>query len=158
MINYEIFTKKWLQRASNSKRLIDKGDQFIALWIAFNGWLKSNYGEDKTDRNLIQRLQTNSSFKKVFDELKCNELRSSLKILERYTILDMRNVTDVNLGKKYDGTYKSLINILYLIRCNLFHGRKNIDEDKTDEELVHLAYDILYPLFDKYYNRHGVNN
>jgi len=158
MINYEIFTSKWLQRASCSRRLLDKGDLFIALWIAFNGWLKNNYGERKTDRFLIQKLQSNSKFEKVYDELKCIRLKSSLETLEQYTILDMRNVTDVNMSKKYDGTYKSLISILYLIRCNLFHGRKNIDQDKTDEELVHLAYDILYPLFSEYYNRYSFDN
>ncbi len=153
MINYELFTRDWLQRASDSKRSLDKGDQFIALWIAFNGWLKSEYGENKTDRILIQKLLSNSNFEKIYDSLKDNKLEESLKTLKQRTIIDMRKTTDVRDVQRYDGTYESLINVLYLIRCNLFHGRKNIEQNKIDEELVHLAFDILFALFSKYYNR-----
>ena len=47
-INYEIFADKWLERAERRKVFVDDGDRFISLWIAFNGWMKGKYGEDKT--------------------------------------------------------------------------------------------------------------
>ena len=53
-------------------------------------------------------------------------------------------------NKKYDGTFESLIRTIYQIRCNLFHGRKDINDDEKDIKLVYLAYDILLPLFKKY--------
>lgn len=66
----------------------------------------------------------------------------------------MRFVNNNNNVTKYDGSFKSLIEAFYKIRCNLFHGRKNPDEDKKDYELVCLSYDILLLLFEKYIEVH----
>lgn len=40
--------------------------------------------------------------------------------------------------------------------CNLFHGRKLIKENEIDRQLVHLAFDILHPLFKKYLKKRGI--
>ena len=153
MTDYKRFTKKWLQRANKKKREIDKSDRFLCLWIAFNGWMKDQYGENDPDKKLIDQAKNNPDLKSIFIEKKT--LLKVLNELEGYTVHDMRYETDATKAIKYNGTFESLIEVLYLIRCNLFHGRKNIDEGKNDEKLVHLAYDILSPLFSAYYSKYG---
>lgn len=150
--NYEIFTYRWLARAERQQEYIDDGDRFISLWIAFNGWMKLKFGEAVQDKTLLNRLKKSEEMRIVFEDLRRNKtsFNESLRELSQYTVADMRHLEDQNKVKKYDGSFDSLIDVLYRVRCNLFHGRKNIDEDKKDFELVGLSYRILLPLFKAY--------
>jgi len=151
-INWEIFTNKWLQRAERKRVFIDDGDRFISLWVAFNGWMRGRFPTDRDDRSQIRSIKTMQDFKEVFDKFKTEDadFKKCLEELRTLSVVDMRfrnNREDIYI---YDGTFVSLIEVIYQIRCNLFHGRKNIDEDKKDIELVSLAYRILLPLFKSY--------
>jgi len=148
-INWEIFTERWLERAERGQEYIDDGDRFISLWIAFNGWMKGKFGEAIQDKTLINRAKRAKDIRQAFDDLKRDDcgFAECLKELSEYTVADMRHL-DVQSGmQRYDGTFDSLIEVIYLVRCNLFHGRKEINEDKKDFELVRLSYQILLPLF-----------
>lgn len=61
----------------------------------------------------------------------------------------MKDPSDETKYKKYQGDFKSFIDVIYQIRCNLFHGRKDISEDKRDIYLVGLALNLLLPFFKK---------
>lgn len=156
-IVWEIFTDRWLQRAERGQRYIDDGDRFISLWIAFNGWMKGKFGENKTDRTLLNKTKELTEFGDSFNRLKgvnpC--FRRNLGKLAKYSVADMRNLEDRNLT--YNGTFESLIEVLYRVRCNLFHGRKDIDENKKDIELVSLSLKILLPLFKTYLSGNSIN-
>lgn len=156
-INYEIFTQKWLERAKRINKCIDEGDKFISLWIAFNGWMKGKFGEDKRDCDLINKVKSLKDFKDAFEDLKREDccFKDNLNELKRYSIVNMRYINNTNRERRYNGTFESLIEAIYQIRCNLFHGRKDIEEDKKDFKLVCLAYDILLPLFQKYIEKYG---
>jgi len=156
-IVWEIFTNKWLQRAERGHEYIDDGDRFISLWIAFNGWMKGQFGENKTDRTLLDKTKGLTEFSDSFNHLKQADpsFRRNLEKLANYSVADMRNLKGRNLT--YDGTFKSLIEVLYLVRCNLFHGRKEINENKKDIELVSLSLKILLPLFKTYLSRNSIN-
>jgi len=69
-INYEYFTQRWLERVERNNVIVDEGDKFISLWIAFNGWMKGKFGEDKTDKNLINDVKSLEDIKSVFNDLK----------------------------------------------------------------------------------------
>ena len=130
---------------------MDIGDNFIALWISFNAWMKSKFGEGATDSAMIDSVSRLDDFKTTFSQLKAQaDFRNKLAELEGFTVVDMRDQDNRTKFKEYIGTFESLMSILYLIRCNLFHGRKNIDDDKNDLKLVCLAYYILLPLFKKH--------
>ena len=148
-INHRIFTRKWLERVERKRKSVDDGDRFISLWIAFNGWMKGKYGEDKNDWTLLDSVEQDEEFKRVFYDLSQNEpvFANHLNKLGEYSVDDMRGRDQ---AVRYDGQFESLIEVIYRIRCNLFHGRKNLEEDKRDFELVRLAYRILLPLFKKY--------
>lgn len=149
-MDYYFFCQKWLTRAEANRKL-DDGDRFIALWIAFNGWLKSKYGEDKRDYQLIADLSQDSGVEIVFQNMRetSREFKLLLEGFEHCTILDMRIPGDRSKAKKYTKDFPSFLQTIYQIRCNLFHGRKDVDEDKNDQYLVALAYRLLTPFFKK---------
>ena len=151
-IDWRIFTERWLERAERGHRIIDDGDRFISLWIAFNGWMSSKFGEDTKDGNKIQSVKKMQDFREVFNHLRENNLafKECLDKFEGISVVNMQFRNNREQVYRYDGTFGSLIEVIYRVRCNLFHGRKNIDENKKDIELVSLAYRILLPLFQAY--------
>jgi hypothetical protein len=155
-IDYNIFTRKWLERAERGNVAIDDGDRFISLWIAFNGWMKLKFSEDITDRALINNVILHKDFIKAFNQFKRKDktFHDNLKEFKAYRVVDMRDIDNKKKIKKYNGTFKSLIETIYQIRCNLFHGRKDISADDTDYKLVCLAYKILLPYFKYYYQNY----
>lgn len=157
-MDYTNFIKEWLKRAEREEDFatIDKADKFISLWIAFNGWMKKEFGENLRDGVLIEKVKEKEEMKETFNELKVNDNRFSsyLDSLGRYRVVNMKNPKNKELWESYDGTFDKLIAVLYQIRCNLFHGRKLIKENEIDRQLVHLAFDILHPLFKKYLENH----
>jgi hypothetical protein len=158
-IDYELFTERWLGRAERKRKFIDDGDRFISLWIAFNGWMKSKFGETLFDRYLINEVKAMKEFNDVFRDLKNNDRNflQTLRKFENYTVVDMRYVDNSRKIRKYDGSFDSLMETIYQIRCNLFHGRKDAVKDRKDKELVSIAYSILLPLFKKYLGQFGHN-
>ena len=70
------------------------------------------------------------------------------KILSQENIVDMKDIDNPRKEKTYDGTYETLFDVLYQIRCNLFHGSK--ETANKDFKLICLAYKILLSLFGKY--------
>jgi len=151
-IDWRIFTERWLERAERGHRIIDDGDRFISLWIAFNGWMRGKFGEDIRDRSQIESVKKMQDFKEVFNQLREDNLAFK-ECLDKFEGLSVVNMQFRNNGEdvyRYDGTFESLIKVIYQVRCNLFHGRKNIDEDEKDFELVGLSYRILLPLFKAY--------
>ena len=153
-MDYSIFIEKWIGRSERKigGDFIDIGDCFISLWIAFNALLKSKYGESLTDRKLIEKIILDEKINKVFNEIKEKNIsaQKALKVLGEYDILDMRDPYNNTKKVNYDGSFESLIKGLYQVRCNLFHGRKDVNEDKKDIELVSAAYEVLLPILKGY--------
>ena len=149
--NYEYFTNSWLDRAERGQNAnVDIGDRFISLWIAFNGWMKSKFGEPVKDITLISHLKQFQDMRDVFNiwQKQDSDFINNLQELRKYTVLDMRYPDDIDRNKEFVGTFDSLIDIIYQVRCNLFHGRKGNEE--KDLKLISLSYNILLPLFKKY--------
>lgn len=156
-IDYQFFVHSWLNRAKRRGECVDDGDRFISLWIAFNGWMKAKFGENKTDKKLIEALKGLEDMKGVFDDLRRKDDRfaAALKRLGRHQVADMRDPGAADKTKQYDGSYEALMDTIYQIRCNLFHGRKEVSDNKKDIELVTMAYAALLPLFEEYLQRYG---
>jgi hypothetical protein len=146
---WENFTYSWLERAERQHVQINDGDRFIWLWIAFNGWMRGKFGERVKDFSLISNLATSTEYNLIYKGLQNNQpdFKQLLNQLHRYEVIDMGHPDDPTRIKRYDDSFLSLLNVLYQVRCNLFHGRKNPEEDNKDFELVVLSYKILLPLF-----------
>ena len=94
-MNYQYFTEKWLERAERDNENIDKADKFIALWIAFNGWMKGKFGENLADRNLIEKVKELEDIKIVFNDLKLDStFNQNVSNFEIFDVLDMRDINN----------------------------------------------------------------
>ena len=147
--DYRNFTEKWLKRAEDNDRDFDKADSFIALWIAFNGWMRGKFGENKKDWELVRDIKRFEEMKNIYNRLKeSNEnLKNMLQELSTHSVVNMQFINDRTKDRKYTNTYESLIDTIYQIRCNLFHGRKGTQETEEDYTLICLVHDILLPIF-----------
>lgn len=156
LIIWENFTEEWLKRSKRKQECVDDADRFISLWIAFNGWMKGRFGEPVKDSTLIKRVKEFEDIIDVFNNLKTNDqdFAKNLDEIGKYSVLDMRHTDDRDRQKRYDGTFESLIEVIYQVRCNLFHGRKGTRENEKDLELIRLSHNILLPLFEEYLNRY----
>ncbi len=157
-MEYDVFIREWLKRAERENEPVDDADRFISLWIAFNGWLKKECGENTNDREMVKRAKGNKTLKEIFGELSDSDrgFKTNLSQLMRYIVIDMRDPSDEQRKKRCTGDYESFLDTIYQIRCNLFHGRKNFEEDKKDRELVTLALKLLRPLFKKLLENQGI--
>ena len=99
----------------------------------------------------------NKTLKEIFRELSDSDrdFRTNLSQLMRYIVIDMREPSNEQREKRCTGDYGSFLDTIYQIRCNLFHGRKNFEEDQKDRELVTLALKLLRPLFKKLLENHS---
>lgn len=154
MLDYREFVKTWLERAKE-EREVDKADRFICLWIALNASLKQSYAEKSADYELIKCLIADNGSKKIFDHLNENDRNFKdllVKLKAAGKIYNMRFPNDGTKAKEFLGDFKTFIEAIYQIRCNLFHGRKDVKDDR-DKKLVFLAYDLLLPWFLSYCKR-----
>lgn len=153
----ELFTREWLKRAEEDRPL-DVGDRFICLWVAFNSWLHGKFGETEKDYELINKVSNLQEFNKTFENQKNTNLvfKEYLTKLEKLEIEDMRFFTrseNDRSYKKYNGDFDSYIRVIYQIRCNLFHGRKDSNL-KLDMDIIEVAYNSLLIVFKKYLQEH----
>jgi hypothetical protein len=157
-MQYDNFIKEWLKRSERAEVLIDDADRFISLWIAFNAWLKKEYREDTPDGKMIKKAKENEDLQSIFQRLSNNdeEFKVNLRKLMGYTVIDTRFPTNEEKEQNCIGDYKSFLSVVYLIRCNLFHGRKRVDENEKDQELVTLALKLLHPLFKEFIESKGI--
>lgn len=149
---YDRFISEWIKRSERKEAFVDDGDRFISLWIAFNGWMRKEYGESCSDLSLIDNVIRNTSFELVFNNLRNSDkkVQKNLNKLSAFKVINMKYETDESKCKEFTGSFESLIRVIYQIRCNLFHGRKNVDCNKIDLQLIKLAFQLLGPLFKSY--------
>jgi hypothetical protein len=116
-------------------------DRFISLWIAFEAWA-TNESNSVNSREIINWVKR-SPMKDIF-ERDNQKIKSYLNDLHK--IGEIRNHR--GRPKRYDNIndFSQLIEVIYQIRNNLFHGHKS-PTDKEDERIVTLAYNILSQLF-----------
>jgi len=146
-INHDYFINHWVDRAERGEgAVVDSADRFISLWIAFNGWMKKQFGVGMTDRELIDNAKRDEQLKSIFEELNNSDpsFEGELENLESITIVDMRGRND---DINFSGAFEEYIDSIYRIRCNLFHGSKSTED--VDRRLINIVYKTLLPVFKK---------
>ncbi len=115
--------------------------RFMSLWIAFNAYFTFKYGnirdtekpqrfaqEQKTGKRHQELLQTDSVYENGVATI-AEKGVTELKSRKHYTIADTRDLCQV-------------MDCIYTIRCNLFHGNK-LTDDLRDQKLVAASLAIL---------------
>lgn len=126
-------------------------DNFISLWIAFNCWGYYETSED-TDRKMINSLKTNIKLKEEFEKSKKERyfLEKLLKMKGIGIPTHRPRPTEVRFDD--ENSFGDILEVIYTIRCNLFHGRKDpINQD--DLNYVSWACFILDRIFSKLKDR-----
>lgn len=133
----------WHQRA---RREADHISKFVFLWFCFNAWLAYESGED-TDREMINWL--------VRPQAATSRLRAGFDVASRSdvfvgclkTLADLSPITSTGHRRREVRTvspddFASIVEGVYRVRCNLFHGGKQAS-DLRDEKLVTVCARIL---------------
>ncbi len=135
--------KGWHQRARREGDLTSK---FVFLWFCLNAWLAFESDED-TDREMIEWL--------IGPAATASELRASyvlaaqsevfVSYLRAFAALSPitstgRRLREVRIESPED--FDGIVQGLYQVRCNLFHGGKRVT-DPRDQKLIKVCARIL---------------
>jgi len=140
--------RTWREKSHN------EGDQFasfVFIWFCFNAWLVhlSNKQADKEMLNeLIRKSRNMVSLIKAYDAAHASDefFKRSLQDLinksKEEPIKDVRNSNKPPISIKDENDFTNIVEAIYRIRCNLFHGGKDAN-DTRDQVLVRDAAMIL---------------
>lgn len=130
----KLIMNNWIEKSESEKQPFNK---YIALWIAFNAYYSSATNEN-FEKDSITKIKCQSELKQYYLSIANSEEITNL--LSVSPIINMKNNKAVIINGKED--YSSIIETLYQIRNNLFHGSKT-DHIERDEEVVTAALPIL---------------
>jgi len=125
----------WIERAKNET---DPFNKFISYWVAFNCWYSSRYPY-KRDGECIKKIKddvNNGSLSLVFED-ECKNSLNNLKLKSSRKVLQDRNPSPISI--KNNG---GVINWVYIVRNNLFHGNK-LDSNERDKVIIEAANKIM---------------
>lgn len=123
----------WILRSKTESEPFNK---FISLWIAFNGYYVSATGENR-DAEALKKIKSNNELKNWYDTIKNHS--SVTTLISIAPVKNLKSGNDVTIDRDDFGT---VIDIVYQIRNNLFHGNKS-DHVNRDNEVVSAAIPIL---------------
>lgn len=148
----EDYRKRIILKVKSWRKIAKKYDdyfiKFALEYFAFIALLRINYSKNEyvIDRNLIDSLK--------------KSIRNNRNIIKESNIRDLKTLLDEKPLRKWkrDGSYEpiwikslddfdSVIEAVYQIRNNLFHGRKGHNICR-DQNLVKVGYNILTDIND----------
>jgi len=134
----------WYNRSKDEK--IDEFDRFISLWISFNAWGYHEIETDK-DRQMIDDLKKNQKMLESYDKAKLDK-----QFMKKLHDISNDKIKTYKPKPEYvwldnDKSLNTLLEMIYKIRCNLFHGRKDRNTER-DKNLVKWARIVLTCIFD----------
>ncbi len=133
--------------------------KFMAMWMIFNflynDHYKRNYGNGykkdgikidaycRDKKEILTRVYDKvfkSSFIEIFKDNAVNSLGNSNDGISNWKILKNKNAAPAE-------RMKALLKIIYIVRCNLFHGWKNPTNER-DVELIRCSGEILQMIIE----------
>lgn len=156
---------RWFEK---SEKELNPFDKFISLWISFNAFYAHRHLQKKEQDQLKEfRIEYGSIFKDIFNNGKLNDAFIAFqahihdKPRNPSFIQDLRFELDTDKERKNRKYYHNLndlnqfIKCVYQVRCNLFHGGKDL-KDGQDEIIVNLAFNSLKTLLTQVYIYEGI--
>jgi hypothetical protein len=125
----------------------DPFNKFICFWISFNAIYMSRYPVDG-DKACIREVKKDAHFTSEYKNLlKGHAFQNKITAL-----IALGTITNEKNGDRYSfstNDFPALIEVLYQIRNNLFHGGKNVSEQR-DLDVVSAAHPILSELLTRF--------
>lgn len=160
--------KDWFEKSQSEDDIFN---QFIALWISFNAFFIAKFKNEFTNSRFpaeyefLNKVKDDSSLKDLYQSLdKDSNFNDFLDFLENGNddvgthfpkkVADMRFESNESKAKEFSNIddFSQFIDVIYKIRCNLFHGNKS-DSNPADKFLVEYAYKILEPYLKEVYKK-----
>lgn len=137
--------------------------RFAILWLSFACWLNQKYPNEKYERGKLEEFKKHNLSIRIYKELFNNddsfrdkiEFFSKTKMPKREFVIDIskstpNEVVSQSFKKEEMENLGKYMEIVYLIRCNFFHGRKLPSGE--DEDLIKWAYETFLPLWKRFVN------
>lgn len=145
--------KDWhWNRAKNEE---DPFYRFMCHWICFNAWL--DYKSEKyTDREMLNWLkrqtQDTSDIIASYEAMKLTTvgIQNLESLVAMSPIIDSKGRTDIEISDVNDRD--NIIEAIYRIRCNLFHGNKRSSSTR-DVKLIRCVNFIMTKWMDNLISR-----
>ncbi|MBI4155738.1 MAG: hypothetical protein HY507_00710 [Candidatus Zambryskibacteria bacterium] len=140
----------WVAKLKNQRMKIldDLWVEFILCWMIFDAYL-TEISKSGTDRKKLDYFYQNDSELKSYMLSQPEALCGYGETLKTYElVVNMRPGAGDNAGKVVMNTesLEEILEVIYQIRCNLFHGSKNI-KNSRDYELVKIGKNFLRRFF-----------
>ena len=133
--------KGWREKARNERDHVSK---FVFLWFCFNATLAFESNED-TDRSMVNWLKgyPPSRLTEAFETARRSEVftRNLAALADYSPITDPRGKRDPVVITGVED-FANLVEGIYRVRCNLFHGAKS-SRDVRDDKLLRVCAAIL---------------
>ena len=120
----------------------------MAAWIAFNSFLCKKYPGISGDRDKVRAFGNDHDYLTSHErKLKDVPYRRSVEILQDKGVKDMQQGSDRIFRIDNIVCFAEVMECVYQVRCNLFHGDKTVDEER-DNNLVRAANTIVLSHLD----------
>lgn len=135
--------KVWYEKARQER---DPFSKFTFLWFCFNAWISFKSRREKDAEMidwLISERDSNSDIVREFNRARGSEVFTSYlnSLANLQPMNDSRGIRGpIFIRDKTD--FEGLVRGIYMVRCNLFHGGKEVD-DIRDQKLVSISGKIL---------------
>ena len=134
---------------------------FMILWTAYNSsYNRSNFHGNDQSRFIqyftsIAERYVGEHESEIVDGFKSTKTggREHVKNLDRRRSRSTVTFYFKNKnGEEESVNLNKLARTIYIIRCNLFHGDKDIVDNEGDKELIKWAYELLLNIAKEHYN------
>lgn len=144
--------RAWYEKSkTNTQQPNEIFDQFISLWIAFNAYYAAGKQQASSEYAQLEWVKNDhaelfcTTVKVQADKFKSFKNYIETKDQNKGFIQDLRyEVNEERHKKRYRdlSSVSEYLECIYQIRCNLFHGGKDL-VDAQDKKLVEFAHTTL---------------
>jgi len=122
----------------NSKNYKDPWISFVLYWIIFDAYLTEISGLGRDDKKLDYFFKNENDFKKILQQSWASLLSIHIIALKKLSpVEDMRPGSTQKVYLNDMENIEEVFCFVYQIRCNLFHGSKDIKNSKDSDLILH---------------------
>lgn len=154
----DLIVRNFMSRAKKGLGIVKGLDKFqyadvlINSWIAFEGFSCEKYQLDGVKERINEFSNDFADdYRTNYDKLP-DVLRDNLVELSKKTVADMRpsHLTDKPKKIRDLKELSEVMEVIYQVRNNLFHGGKNPADIPDDHEKIRLSATVFYYILERY--------
>lgn len=136
----------WHLKAKRERK--DYWVRFVLYYLIFDAFISSESGKGNDIQKLRWFYDNNNSFKDSFDGCwRTRLLPQAQELKSLCPVYDMRPGSSRNVTINDENDVSEVFDVIYQIRCNLFHGSKDVI-DENDSNLVYYAGQFMKEAID----------